>query len=175
MLIRESGLQDAVVIAKVHVATWRAAYAGIVPEAYLARLSIEDRIQFFRSFLGNPESQGFMFVAEDESGNVVGFIAAGPERTGNRAYPGEIYGLYVIPECQRQGVGFRLLLAAVEELSRREMPSMMLWVLADNPCRAFYESLGGIEIRRRQLNFDGAQLDEVAYGWPDLKRLMLVD
>ena len=43
-----------------------------------------------------------------------------------------------------------------------------LWVLAGNPSRFFYESMGGTRIAERQESFAGTLLDEIAYGWTDL-------
>jgi GNAT superfamily N-acetyltransferase len=44
---------------------------------------------------------------------------------------------------QRQGLGRRLTAAAVNWLLQSGLSSMLVWVLADNPSRAFYGALGG--------------------------------
>jgi hypothetical protein len=43
--VRAAELRDARGIAEVHVGSWRAAYAGIVPDADLVRLSVDQREQ----------------------------------------------------------------------------------------------------------------------------------
>ena len=43
---------------------------------------------------------------------------------------------------------------------------MIIWVLADNPNRAFYERIGGREAGRRSIRVGGAPVDEAAYVWP---------
>jgi hypothetical protein len=48
---------------------------------------------------------------------------------------------------------------------------MLVWVFAANPCRAFYEALGGRYVREQEITIGGAQLREVAYGWSDLRGL----
>jgi len=41
--IREATVEDAEAIAKVHVNSWQAAYQGILPDGYLAKLTVEPR------------------------------------------------------------------------------------------------------------------------------------
>ena len=43
--------------------------------------------------------------------------------------------------------------------------SALLWVLATNPSRFFYEAMGGRRIAERDEKFWGHRLHEVAYGW----------
>jgi GNAT superfamily N-acetyltransferase len=106
-------------------------------------------------------------VAEDESGEIVGFASGGPERSGDAAYGGELYAIYILLPYQQRGIGRRLSFAVVERLARAGIRSMLIWVLADNPARRFYEALGGREVDRKQVEIGGAVLDEVAYGWSD--------
>ena len=47
----------------------------------------------------------------------------------------------------------------------------MLWVLADNPSRGFYETLGARQIREKTAEVGGIEVIEVAYGWSSLRRL----
>jgi hypothetical protein len=48
---------------------------------------------------------------------------------------------------------------------------MLVWVLADNPSRSFYEALGGELIGEQNVTIGGVDLREVAYGWPDISCL----
>jgi len=48
---------------------------------------------------------------------------------------------------------------------------MLVWVLAENPNRRFYESLGGRFLRSTTITLGGADLEEWAYGWDDLRGL----
>ena len=45
---------------------------------------------------------------------------------------------------------------------------MLVWVLTENPSRAFYERMGGRFVREAPVTICGAPLVEVAYGWDDL-------
>jgi hypothetical protein len=48
---------------------------------------------------------------------------------------------------------------------------MLVWVLANNPARAFYIRLGGKELRRQAISFESVTSDEIAYGWEDTTSL----
>jgi hypothetical protein len=61
------------------------------------------------------------------------------------------------------------LLAARAWLAEQGHETMIVWVLADNPARAFYERLGGRAAGRRAIRVGGALVDEAAYVWNDLK------
>ncbi len=55
MIIRDAELGDARGIAEIHVRYWQAAYAGIVPDEDLARLSVDQREQFWMHVLSKDE------------------------------------------------------------------------------------------------------------------------
>ena len=62
--------------------------------------------------------------------------------------------------------------AAAERLAEADMTSMLVWVLRDNqPARAFYERLGGVFLREKELGWPGTDAVEVAYGWADTAAL----
>jgi ribosomal protein S18 acetylase RimI-like enzyme len=111
----------------------------------------------------------FVLVAEQAGAGIVGFGAGGPEREGDPVYQGELYGLYLLPAYQRQGLGWRLMVAAARELIARGFGAMLVWVLRANAGgRAFYEGLGGTLLREGTFEKDGLTLPKVAYSWRDL-------
>jgi GNAT superfamily N-acetyltransferase len=140
--IRESGPEDARAIAEVHVASWRQAYRGFIPDPVLDDLSIEERESVWRQGLGDEEP-GTALVAE-ERGRVVGFVGFGPSRSfDDPPSVGEIYALYLHPENQRRGIGRRLLEAALDVMARDGFQDATLWVLDSNSgARRFYQALG---------------------------------
>ena len=170
--IREAHIEDAVGIARVHVASWLTTYAGIVPDSYLANLSYARRETFWRDILGNVAANGYPFVAVNDAGEIVGFIFGGPQRNGDPAYQAELYSIYLLQEYQGQGIGRQLTRRLVEAFVQAGIRSMLLWVFADNPACRFYEALGGQRLRVEQADFDGVMIDEVAYGWPDITRIL---
>jgi GNAT superfamily N-acetyltransferase len=168
--LRQARLTDAAAIGAVEVASWRTTYRGIVPEDYLARMTVDDHGERWARLLGRPGSLELTFVVEEE-GRVVGFAKGGPEREGDRRFLGELYAIYLLDEVQRKGCGRALVGAVSGALLERGLSSMLVWVLRDNlSARRFYERLGGVYLREHDLDFGaGFTLLEVSYGWADLR------
>lgn len=172
MLLRDATIDDIPGIARVHVDTWRAAYAGIMPREVLAGLSYERSQARLRERLLAPDARNrFTLVAEDGEGRIAGFAWGGPEGSGDGAALGEIYALYVLPAQQRRGTGQRLVQAAACRLLDLGFTSMRIWVLAANPARGFYERLGGRLEREQEGEIHGVRLRKAAYRWDDIRPL----
>ena len=170
--IRQATHDDAVAIAKAHVDSWRTTYAHILPHEFLAGLSCEQRMTSWMNQLSDAEMNKFIFVADDPAKGIVGFASGGPERSGLTDYSGELYAIYLLQTAQRGGIGRRLVSAVARRLADLGHVSMMVWVLADNPSRGFYEKLGGVCIAEKLIELAGKELVEVAYGWGDLQNLI---
>jgi ribosomal protein S18 acetylase RimI-like enzyme len=104
-IVRPGEREDAARIALVHVESWKSTYRGIVPESYLADLDAESRAAMWKEQLASDEAS--ILVAEDESG-IVGFAASGRLRESvagyGDSYDAELYAIYLLRPCQRQGV-----------------------------------------------------------------------
>lgn len=123
--------------------SWQVAYRGVVPDAILEGLSVEQRETAWRQLL-EAGPGGFTLVA-DRGAEVVGFCSmATPSRdddTGEATC--EIGAIYVEPAVWRAGVGAALLAAALGMVRDNGWREVTLWVFAANPsARAFYESFG---------------------------------
>lgn len=160
---------DAHAIARIYVESWRAAYQGILPRDHLAGLSIDQTARSVRRSLMDPLT--LYLIAEDDQGPV-GYISAGPERGHDPVYIAEIYELYLLPEMQRQGLGKKLLAHMVRQLYLAGYYTMLVWVLARNPNRRFYEKCGGIYLRTKSIIHAGRSLKVDAYGWIDITMAM---
>lgn len=172
MLIRAAQLPDAAAIARVHVESWRTTYRGLVPDDVLATLSVEQRQRMWERTFTEFAATNYVYVAEAEGDGVVGFISGGREREGDAEYAGELYAIYLLASHQRRGLGHQLTRALVERLLQESITSMLVWVLADNPARRFYESLGGQYLREKPFTLGETSLIEVAYGWRDIRPLL---
>jgi GNAT superfamily N-acetyltransferase len=162
LLIRRARLADSAAIARVHVQSWREAYRGIVPGEYLDQLSIAaHERQWRRSFASGT----WAFVAEWEQ-RIVGFASGGLSRA-QRDVSGELHLLYVLRDCHRHGIGRALFDACHYELARCGHRGLLVWVLAENTARRFYERLGGEPAGESSVTIAGARLREVAYVWSD--------
>lgn len=143
--VRAARPADAAAIARVHVASWQAAYRGIVPDAYLDGLDVQDRTGMWSQRLADPAPPMRTLVAE-VGADIVGFVTYGPSRDDD-APPetAEIQAIYVDPGAWGAGVGLALMSAAVEALGPAESACsrITLWVLRDNTsARRFYETAG---------------------------------
>jgi ribosomal protein S18 acetylase RimI-like enzyme len=139
-LIRAARAADARPIAAVHVATWRDAYAGLLPDEVLAGLDVDEWAQRWNRNLDASAEGRFVLVFEQD-GRVGGFVSGGPSRD---EFPGgEVYAIYVDPARQGRRAGSRLLTAAARHLAEAHFTDASLWVLVGNhPARRFYESQG---------------------------------
>ena len=158
-------------MAKVHIISWRETYPDMLPGPMLARLSIASEAIRWQRMLDRPRAWGdaISFVA-DSDGSIVGYGSCGMQRSRQlreRGFTGEICEIYVLQSAQGQGIGSGLMRAMAVALIEHGHQGMSLWVLEPNQAaRRFYESLGGIAIAEKRSN-----LIEIAYGWPDLRRL----
>jgi GNAT superfamily N-acetyltransferase len=94
----------------------------------------------------------------------------GARRRGFRQRrPDARHALYVEPDFQNQGLGRGLLDALFGQLVADGYDTAILWMLAENPTRFFYESMGGEQVGERIDTLAGADVEEVAYAWHDLE------
>ena len=174
MLIREATHIDIPALSKVHVDTWKTTYKDIIPDEYLANLSYERREKgWHQVFKMTPKGNNFTYVAEDKSGEIVGFANGGLERTCDQLYKGELTAIYIRQSSQRNGIGRNLVQVVVERLAQLDIYSMLVWVLVDNPACQFYAALGGELVYEKELTIGGKSLIEVAYGWTNTQNLKI--
>ncbi len=176
MSVRPARIEDAPQIARVHVDSWRSTYSEIVPQDFLAAMSYEDFEARWHSWLGSEfDKRGIFcaYVAERPAGRIVGFASGGPrqDESYHPEYETELYTAYLLREHQRRGLGRRLLGAVAGGLLTDGKRSMLTWVLAKNPSRAFYKAAGGKELGSQNIKIGGVTLEEVAYGWSDIQSL----
>lgn len=171
-VLRPAQIDDALAIAHVHVDTWRTTYVGIVPDEKLAGLSYERCQAGWIEHLSNPESGECTFIAEAQSGQIVGFASGGPLREAVAGFDGELYNVYVLKSFQGMGYGRLLVTQVARDLTSRGYHSLVIWVLKDNPACRFYERLGGRPVAEKVVEIGGKRLLDVAYGWPDLATMV---
>src|SRR5688500_12971723 len=175
MLIREATPADAPGIARVHVESWHTTYKGLIPDQIIASRTHDYRERMWRRILTEQRDQTLAYVAEDE-GEIVGFVSGGANRDTESVYTGELHAIYILETHQGKGIGRRLTSELVAHLLQQGHTSMLRWVLADNhQARRFYEALGGKVVGERQEEMDDGLLDELAYGWDDIRPLARLD
>ncbi|MBC3844164.1 GNAT family N-acetyltransferase [Streptacidiphilus sp. 4-A2] len=169
-VVRPATTDDVADVVRLRAASWRAAYAGIMPPAYLDAMDTgpEELARALRRFRENPAGRHCLLAERD--GHSIAFVMCGPERPtlerlrGGPAR-GEVYSLYAHPDSWSTGAGAALLTAACARLRADGFEQQVLWVLEANARgRAFYERQG---LRptggRHVLRLGGAFLPELEY------------
>lgn len=118
---------------EVRLATWRIAYRGMIPDAYLDALEITpEREAVLRRRVVDGEGASLLAFVD---GVAVGMAASGACRDEDLSGARELWALYVLPGAWGTGTGSALLEACG--------PTQVLWVLEANArARAFYARHG---------------------------------
>jgi len=171
-IVRRAMIEDVPGIARVHVDTWRTAYAGLVPDEVLTNQSYKQREDIWQNILTTYADTNYVNVA-DVAGQIVGFVWGGKLRDETPGYSGELYAIYLLQNTQGQGLGRRLVEALLCDLIEQGHTSMLVWVFRDNPpARGFYEALGGQYVSEKTFELGGKEFVEVSYGWQDIRPLV---
>ncbi|WP_052434936.1 GNAT family N-acetyltransferase [Streptacidiphilus melanogenes] len=173
LTVREAVEADAEDLVRVRVDAWRAAYAGVIPPAYLDELDATAAPSRLAEYL-RALPAGRHYLAAEREGRLVGFAVAGAERPsvesarGERDGFGEVHALYVHPDAWFTGTGAALLDAATHRLAGDGLHTLSLWVLERNAqARRFYERHGWrADGARDELQFGGALVQELRYTAP---------
>jgi GNAT superfamily N-acetyltransferase len=156
---------DAHSIAEVHVASWQAAYKGILTQTFLSELSPAAFSTRWSEWLAREE---LVIQVATRNGEVLGFASAGAARATLPTLDAELYTLYLHPSSVREGIGSQLFWAVAQQLVRAGYTSLGVWVLERNPACHFYQRMGGTLLTSRPIEVGGITLTELAYSWPSL-------
>jgi GNAT superfamily N-acetyltransferase len=144
--VRPAVLSDATALARVTVASWRAAYQGLLPEEVLSGLSEPDLSRRWAAHIDVPRPTGATLIVIEEAERIVGYASVGPSRDQDSILAGatgEIYGFYLHPDAWGRGFGGLLMDAALASLRARGEHYATLNVVEGNErATAFYEHLG---------------------------------
>ncbi|WP_150307821.1 GNAT family N-acetyltransferase [Planctomonas psychrotolerans] len=153
-VIRRPRPEDAPKLGAVHVASWRETYEGILSDAFLAGMSVNERVGMWQDVIGRPNRS---FLAEVD-GRIVGFALAGESREDEAPRETQLHAMYLLSDYYGTGIGVALLDAAISDAPA------FLWVAADNHrALSFYRKHGFV--------VDGITKTEPA--WEDLRALRM--
>ena len=163
---------DVDAISKLHADSWRSAYRGMLPDAFLDHDVFADRAELWRKRFGaDGEQDVSLTVVADLGGELLGFahslVDEDPE------WGTLLDNLHVRPDLKRTGVGTRLVAETAAWLEpNAAAPKLFLWVLeANTPARRFYDALEGQVVGRGVSNEGGASVASLRYFWPQLDAL----
>jgi GNAT superfamily N-acetyltransferase len=170
--VRPAHADDARAIASVRIGTWRTAYRGLVPGAYLDAMNVDESVGLWERVLAADGSAASVYVA-DHDGEVIGFAAANRLSEPKHGLDAELSAVYVRHEFQRAGIGRQLVDAVARAQRDKGASGLIVWVIAGNkPARAFYEALGGTVIVEQPFEWDGVPLTEAGYAFTDIDALI---
>lgn len=138
--IRPMELADASRAAEIHVFGWRNAYRGIVSDEILfKRMGVAKSTERFADGICNNAFESYVY----EDGIIKGFMTIGPCRDKNMEDFFELWGIYIDPFMQGQGIGAKMVDFCETTARQRGYKKVYLWVLEDNTdARGFYEKMG---------------------------------
>jgi GNAT superfamily N-acetyltransferase len=143
--LRQAMLSDIGSIAQFQTECWREAYRDLVPQAYLDRVSVEDREVRWRDRLGS----GARKIALAESGNALIGVVSWAEPDNSDAPDLELMSLYVAAGHRGSGVASDLMYLAIGAAPAH------LWVFEKNPrAQAFYAKHGFLFDGHRKVDDD---------------------
>ncbi|AKF49037.1 Sortase-related acyltransferase [Pseudomonas syringae pv. syringae HS191] len=163
MSIRLALPEDSLQIATIHLESWRSAYEGIIPSAYINRITLEARLSHWTKEIASGESD--LYVKVDRLDRVLGWMATGADREHpeDRGVA-EVQAIYVSPMHTRQGIGRELFDHVMPRFQSAGHTRVVVWVLeSNNPAIDFYHQRGFAKepIETKTIERDNARLVEI--------------
>ncbi|MPM07239.1 hypothetical protein SDC9_53545 [bioreactor metagenome] len=160
--IRKASLEDTPAIARIINASWRAAYAGIVPQEVLNALSDEKKQSQLAAGLERYSEMRYYLLEAD--GVPIGAACLHPAREEDLPEAGEFSFFYLLPAYWRSGCGTLLLAHVEREAKTRKYTILCCWTLEENArAIAFYEKNGFRRDGARQQVTIGKSLEVIRF------------
>lgn len=148
MRVRAAVEADVETIAEAHVESWWEAYPGLIPDWFIATLSVDRRIDTWRRAIVDAPPRSGTFVLEsfaEPERRIVGFAHFGGTRDedADGEHVGELTSIYVRKAVWGQGGGTALVREVTAAMQACGFTEATLWVLETNQrARRFYEARG---------------------------------
>ncbi|AFH64106.1 N-acetyltransferase family protein [Paenibacillus caseinilyticus] len=172
MRIRQAQASDCLEIARVHVASWRTTYRGLLSSGFLNGLSEARRERGWQQALQHPQPHELLLVLEALGGEIVGFVNGGRRREQDEDTEAELYALYLLEDMQGKGYGRALFGALVHHLAGHGYRALEVSVLAGNPAEAVYRHWGGQRTGSQQIRIGDVTREEIRLRWSRLDEFL---
>ncbi|KAF7721463.1 hypothetical protein EC973_004665 [Apophysomyces ossiformis] len=135
VLLRPAVIGDARLLGKIHAASWKFAYKGILPDIYLENEIDNDRAAHWELKMSKLQQEKRMaMIAEIKEPNgehvTIGFVCA--EWPKDSPWGALLDNLHVLPEYQGLGVGKLMMQAVIQWAKQQGVSQLYLYVLKDN-------------------------------------------
>jgi GNAT superfamily N-acetyltransferase len=140
---------DAAAIAALHAESWRSAYRGLYPDAFIDGPVVDERLQFWTARMHEPDPDRRHVLKAVADGLLVGIACVLLD--AEPSWGPLLDNLHVKPGFRGHGIGRRLLRASLEWAGTAAPGQPMhLWVMEGNTAaRAFYDREGGVFVERK--------------------------
>ena len=142
-----------------HIACWRSAYKGLIPDDYLDNMPNELAQRTERLTRNLTELAGeYLYYYAAVENKMIGRLIMGKSRDEDKPEAGEIQAIYLLREHWNKGYGRQMMRYAKDKLKSMGYREIILWVLEENDrARRFYE--------KSEFVFDGTK-KEIEIGKP---------
>jgi GNAT superfamily N-acetyltransferase len=172
-VFRPATLADSQSIASLHTLSWRDAYRGILPDAYLDGPIAGERAKHWQARLASAGADRRHVLVAEREGNLAAFVCVLLDE--EQQWGACLDNLHVFPRLKGYGLGRHLFFRAAEWVRSQEPGwPMHLWVFeANEGARGFYEALGGEVVEHcLKQTAAGIEIASIRYVWRDLVSLL---
>ena len=156
MTPREARAEDSTICAEIHIASWRDAFADIVSEEVMTRMTNRDRQEQVYAFAAESSSHHGLLIPAEEP---LGMAWYGPARRSEMKDAAELICIHVRKEGQGRGLGRALLEHTLADMKQNGYDRCYLWVFRDNEkARRFYEAMGFVPSAERKSTLEAEEI-----------------
>jgi lincosamide nucleotidyltransferase A/C/D/E len=147
--VRPATLADVPAVCAIRMRSWRAAYAGLMPQQVIDALDLGTMWSTWRASVHNPASPSTRLFVAGPPGEVHAYAWVRPEDGSRTA--AQVGALYSDPTAWGTKAGWAVFTAAVSFLRGQGFDDLSLWMLKGNERAArFYERAGWIPAGEEQ-------------------------
>lgn len=173
MQVREARPSDLEDIAQLHARSWRAAYRGMLSDAYLDGDLVADHRALWQQRLITPTANQTIAVVESNDATIVGLACAFGDHDAR--WGTLLENLHVTQQYKGSGIGAQLVAHIAEWCACNQASDVLhLWVLAPNTAaQGFYKRLGASAFEQAVWGTpDGNRVPELRFAWPSVAALL---
>ena len=171
-LLRPLAESDIEVVARIHAASWRSAYRGMLQDEFLDGDLEANRAVLWTKRL-SPMPRGHFGYLASYKNQPVGFAFAFGEH--DTQWGTQVDNLHVLQEFRCRGIGSMLLASvAAQAVETHGHLGIYLWVYERNlAARKYYEGIGAVAVERAVITPPGGgMVSEWRYTWPSAAALL---
>ena len=151
MVIRFAGQEDLNSIAALYVRNHKAAYRGLLSDAYLDALTVSSASAKWKQKIGSEDD--CILVAEQD-GSFLGFAAAMPDPELEETW--YLESLHVAEEARGKGIGTALIRTCAQVAEEKGFQQMSVCIVRGNDSAAgLYQRLGAVHYSYFEDDFGG--------------------